>query len=210
MIWLYVLLFSLLYYIVIRFIERKTKIRELTEKYREMLREYIESKKADLEFFNKYREIANSVTKYYLYMTIFSVAFLISFFSFFTSSFSLSVLNNSTIIKINNPILSNAEFFILYNSTNLGFYRAENSKIILNYEIKDKNLLSLDLVVFKLPFNLPIVNKNWIGYIFSFILFSIAISLIDLFIVRRAEKKFIKNISFKTNNGKENNNKEIS
>ena len=196
MIWILILFYSLFYFIIRKFIEKKYRIKELSEEMKKFYESSLKGKdisKLDEKALSKYYEFIQNFSKYYMTITIVSIVTFLVYIYMFSFSYNLDIKDNSTVISINNPILSYSTFYLVYNNTALGFYNSENGKIFIDKVIEDKKLLNLYIVVFKLPFNIPLLNKNWIGYIFTYIIFLLLIDL-SYYLINRLKNKFIKSI----------------
>ncbi|RDD52522.1 hypothetical protein BA065_01210 [Nanoarchaeota archaeon NZ13-N] len=167
MIELYVLSFSILMTIVNELLNRKLKIRETQKVIQEKIRkiEKIDSK----ELLELYRI---QMRKTQISMLITLSLLLIYFLSL--QPFEITKIeDNSTKIYIRNPLLRSSKFYIQSENFN-GIITPKEGIITLNITEKPK----IDVVVLTFPFNIPIINRNWIGIIGSFIIFSVAINLI--------------------------------
>jgi hypothetical protein len=197
----YVLFLVILANIVIKVIEKKTGIREHQKKLQEIQKKYIEGfKSGKLEELN---DIMGELTKTYskimrhtMVVTIFGILILIFIIFGLQSGFYVANINNITNVLITNPILYNQDFSIYYNNSFLGFYHANYNIISLNGTYEPK-ILSINTITNTLPFNLPIININWLSplllYIILYILAQISLLIFNLFYSRFIKKSKIDN-----------------
>ncbi|MGC9079914.1 MAG: hypothetical protein ACP5G1_04210 [Nanopusillaceae archaeon] len=185
LLFVYTLLLVVFVFYIIRYLEKKNKIKESMEKMKEMQQKYIESiKKGKLEELDKFMaeisDIYRKVMKHTFMITIVGLSALIVVAFLFNIGYSIEVSGNITKINIYNPILYNQDFAIYYNNTFIGFYHAEYDKIIL-YSPYDPTKLSVNPITIVLPFYLPIININWLNplltYIFIYLILQISFAI---------------------------------
>jgi len=171
MIYLYVIFFSILLILVNEFINKKLGIRELQREIREKIKN--RKKLTEKEIFDLYKKQIKIFQLSLLINTILIIIYFISLQPFEV----IKTNENYTEIYIRNPLLKNSDFYIHSNGLN-GIFIAENGIIRLN---KSENI-KIEPVILILPFNIPLINKNWLGIIGSFIIFSLLINLVFLLI----------------------------
>jgi len=200
----YVLFLVILVTIVIKIIERLTGIKEHQKKLQEIQKKYIESfKSGKIEELNNIMEeltkVYSKVMKHTMIVTIIGIIILIFVIFGFQSGFYVTNINNMTNILITNPILYNQDFAIYYNKSFLGFYHANYNIISLNgtYEAK---LLSINAITNTLPFNLPIININWLNPLILYIILYTLVQIL-LLIFNIIYSRFIKKSKIDNKNG---------
>ncbi len=193
-----VLLVSIIFISLSKYLEKKNRIREYTEKAKEIHNKYLEEiKKGNIEnldkILNEIRDIYNVMFKHMIILSI--VGILVLIFVAYGLSFGYNIVNenNTTKVILTNPFLYNQYFAINYNKTFLGFYKADGNIIILNESLDPKNLY-VDPIVIILPFKIPLLNVNWLNPLFSYIFIYLIIQL-SIFIYFRFLRKFIKKSS---------------
>jgi hypothetical protein len=200
----YVLFLVILVNIIIKIIERKTRVREHQKKLQEIQKKYIESfKSGKLEelsnIMKELTKIYSKIMKHTIIITIFGIVILIFIIFGFQSGFYTVNVNNTTSILITNPILYNQDFAIYYNNSFLGFYRANYNIITLN-ETYDPKLLSVNVITNTLPFYLPIININWLNPLLLYIILYILVQ-ISLLVFNIIYSRFIKKSKIDNKNG---------
>jgi uncharacterized membrane protein (DUF106 family) len=200
----YVLFLVILVNIIIKIIERKTRVREHQKKLQEIQKKYIESfKSGKIEELSNIMEeltkIYSKMMKHTIIITIFGIVILIFIIFGFQSGFYTVNVNNTTSILITNPILYNQDFAIYYNNSFLGFYHANYNIITLNGTYEPR-LLSVNVITNTLPFNLPIININWLNPLILYIILYI-LSQIILLISNIIYSRFIKKSKIDNKNG---------
>jgi uncharacterized integral membrane protein len=200
----YVLFLVILVTIVIKIIERLTGIKEHQKKLQEIQKKYIESfKSGKIEELNNIMEeltkVYSKVMKHTMIVTIIGIIILIFVIFGFQSGFYVTNINNTTSVLITNPILYNQDFVIYYNKSFLGFYHANYNIISLNgtYEA---NLFSINAITNTLPFNLPIININWLNPLILYIILYILVQIF-LLIFSIIYSRFIKKSKIDNKNG---------
>ena len=200
----YVLFLVILVTVVIKIIERLTGIKEHQKKLQEIQKKYIESfKSGKMEELNNIMEeltkAYSKVMKHTMIVTIIGIIILIFVIFGFQSGFYVTNINNTTNILITNPILYNQDFAIYYNKSFLGFYHANYNVISLNrtYEAK---LLSINSITNTLPFNLPIININWLNPLILYIILYTLVQIL-LLIFNIIYSRFIKKSKIDNKNG---------
>jgi len=200
----YVLFLVILVTVVIKIIERLTGIKEHQKKLQEIQKKYIESfKSGKIEELNNIMEeltkVYSKVMKHTMIVTIFGIIILIFIIFGFQSGFYIANINNTTNVLITNPILYNQDFAIYYNKSFLGFYHANYNIISLNrtYEAK---LLSINAITNTLPFNLPIININWLNPLILYIILYTLVQIL-LLIFNIIYSRFIKKSKIDNKNG---------
>jgi len=200
----YVLFLVILVNIVIKIIERKSGIREHRKKLQEIQKKYIESfKSGKLEELSNIMEeltkIYSKIMKHTMIITIFGIIILIFIIFGFQSGFHITNINNTTNILITNPILYNQDFAIYYNNSFLGFYHANYNIINLNGTYEPR-LLSVNVITNTLPFNLPIININWLNPLILYIVLYILVQIL-LLVFNIIYSRFIKKSKIDNKNG---------
>jgi len=200
----YVLFLVILVTVVIKIIERLTGIKEHQKRLQEIQKKYIESfKSGKIEELNNIIEeltkVYSKVMKHTMIVTIIGIIILIFVIFGFQSGFYVTNINNMTNILITNPILYNQDFAIYYNKSFLGFYHANYNIISLNrtYEAK---LLSINAITNTLPFNLPIININWLNPLILYIILYTLVQIL-LLIFNIIYSRFIKKSKIDNKNG---------
>jgi len=200
----YVLFLVILVTVVIKIIERLTGIKEHQKRLQEIQKKYIESfKSGKIEELNNIIEeltkVYSKVMKHTMIVTIIGIIILIFVIFGFQSGFYVTNINNTTNILITNPILYNQDFAIYYNKSFLGFYHANYNIISLNrtYEAK---LLSINAITNTLPFNLPIININWLNPLILYIILYTLVQIL-LLIFNIIYSRFIKKSKIDNKNG---------
>jgi uncharacterized integral membrane protein len=144
-------------------------------------------------------KVYSKVMKHTMIVTIIGIIILIFVIFGFQSGFYVTNINNMTNILITNPILYNQDFAIYYNKSFLGFYHANYNIISLNrtYEAK---LLSINAITNTLPFNLPIININWLNPLILYIILYTLVQIL-LLIFNIIYSRFIKKSKIDNKNG---------
>jgi len=165
MIFLYVIFFSILLILVNESLNKKLRIKEIQKEIKEKAKNI--KKLSEKEILDLYkRQIKASQISLLVNATLI-IIYVISLQPFEIIKFN----ENYTEIYIRNPLLKNSDFHI-YSSDLNGIFRANNSIIRLN---KSENI-KIEPVILTLPFDIPIINKNWLGVIGSFIFLSLLIN----------------------------------
>jgi len=172
MIYLYVIFFSILLILINEFINKKLKIKELQKEIKEKIKNRKNLTDKDiLDLYKKQIKVSQ-------FSLLVNVTLIIIYFISLQPFEVIKVSENYTEIYIRNPLLKNSNFYIYSNNLN-GIFSAENGIIKLN---KLENV-KIEPVILVLPFNIPLINKNWLGVVGSFIFFSLLINLI-VFVVK--------------------------
>ncbi len=164
---IYVIIYSIVLIIINEYSNKKLKIRE----HQKILQEKIKNLNNldQEELIHLYR---TQMKKMQISWLISIILFAIYFTSLQPFE-QVKIANNSTTIFIRNPILKSATFFVQAGNFSK-MVKAESG--ILTLPITEKPKLSV--VVLTFPFNIPILNRNWLGIIGSLILFLAIFNLI--------------------------------
>jgi len=167
MIYLYVIFYSILLILLNEFLNRKLKIKEVQREIKEKIKDIEKVSERDIiELYKK------QIKTFQISLFINAILIIIYFISL--QPFEIvKIKENYTEIYIRNPLLKYSNFYI--NSQEIkGIFSAENGIIIIPKVEK----LKIEPVILIFSFNLPIINKNWLGVIGSFIFFSLITNLI--------------------------------
>lgn len=175
-----IVLYSIILLFINEFIRKKYNLDEKNKKIKEIYNKYSKEKK---------EEYLLEMSKYQLELMRISLKSMIfSLLIFFILIFSMSPyekienLNNVTYIHIGNPILKNSYFAIENNGYVI--LKANDGYIEYNGTVK-----KVSLVVYEFPYNIPILNRNYLSIIGGFILTYLLIYLVYV-IVKKLNKKF--------------------
>jgi len=167
MIYLYVIFYSFLLIFVNELLNKKLKIKEVQKEIQEKIKDIEKISERDIiELYKKQIKIFQTSL---LVNTILIVIYFISLRPFEI----IKIYENYTEIYIRNPLLKYSNFYIDSREIK-GIFSAENGIIILPKVEK----LKIEPIILTFSFNLPIINKNWLGAIGSFILFSLLANFI--------------------------------
>jgi len=172
MIYLYVISFSILLIIVNELLNKKLKIKELQKEIEEKIKK--KERFSEIEILSLYKRLIKTLQLILLVNASLLMIYFISLQPFEV----IKTYENYTEIYIRNPLLKNSDFYV-YSNEFSGILNAENGIIKLN---KSENV-KIEPVILILPFNIPIINKNWLGIIGSLVFFSILINL-TVFIIK--------------------------
>jgi len=167
MIYLYVIFYSFLLVIVNELLNKKLKVKEIQREVQEKIK--------DLEKIseNEIIELYKKQMKIFQINLIINTILIIIYFISLQPFEIIQTKENYTEVYIRNPLLKYSNFYIDSQEIK-GIFSSQNGIIILPKLEK----LKIEPAILIFPFNLPIINKNWLGVIGSFILLSLLTNLI--------------------------------
>jgi len=168
MIYLYIYIISYFSLLAItnELISKKLKVKEIQKEIQEKIKNIEKISENDvIELYKKQMKILQISL---LINTIFIIIYFISLQPFEI----IQTKENYTEIYIRNPLLKYSSFYVDSQEVK-GIFNSENGIILLPKLEK----LNIEPAILIFPFNIPIINKNWLGPIESFILFSILTTL---------------------------------
>jgi|GEM_PF-5739235 len=164
--------------IFLEFLREKYKIEEISKKSKEILDKYNEKK--DEKILMEVLNIQKIFFQYFIITTIVTIIPL--FYILSLSKPSFEIIDNTT-LKLHN-LYKNHEIAVYYEGRLLGIYKAdENAVLALDNEITSKDI-KLEVIVIKLPFKLPIFNKEWLSTFGSYLIFYFLLSFVSSIIKR--------------------------
>lgn len=175
---IFLAIYVVIYFYIRRFLENKYRIKEINDKIREYKEKFKNIKdiysQEGINLINELQDILRTYQKYVIVSIIITGIFFFSLVAIYDPYYNISYENNQTIVHINNPLLKNSYFQVEYNNTQY-LTKAENGVIKINGIIEN---IHLYIIIFLLPFYIPILNKNWIGFLAGFILLYIALEIL--------------------------------
>jgi len=168
----YIIIFTALVILAtLEFLRRKYKIDDITKKSRELINKYNETRDEKVLM-----EVVNMQKAFFQYFLLTSIIVTVPIFYVISLAHPNFEQIDNTTIKLPD-IYKNHKFAVYYDKEFLGFYTSnENSLVILDREISKENL-KFELVIIKLPFKLPLFNKDWLSTFGSYLLIYMLLSL---------------------------------